>query len=183
MEDDDGVQNSFQEIWATCAGSQIKSSQKDKLALEFDRLNDRHINFAQTLLRNQFSQCYGLQNTLLQGRHEYDLSTNIVQILHVCGNHWVVISNLLCRDNEIKYYDNDIDQQTQDLLNNMFGEDVTVTVDTQVQKQKGDKDCGVFCIAIATSLLHNQTPGTFTQSLLQPHLIYCIESKSMTPFP
>jgi len=193
VEDNDEVENSFQEIWATCAGSQIKLFQEDsqiklfqedKLALEFDRLNDRHINFAQTLLRNQFSQCYGLQNTLLQGRHEYDVSTKIVQILHVRGNHWVVISNLLCHDNEIKYYDtiyNDIDQRTQDLLNKMFGEDVTVTVDTQVQKQKGDKDCGVFCIAIATSLLHNQTPGPFTQSLLRPHLIYCIENKSMIP--
>jgi len=126
VEDDDEVQNSFQEIWATCAGSQIKLFQEDKLALEFDRLNDRHINFAQTLLRNQFSQCYGLQNTLLQGRHEYDVSTKIVQILHARGYHWVVISNLLCHDNEIKYYDtiyNDIDQRIQDLLNNMFGED------------------------------------------------------------
>ena len=107
------------------------------------------------------------------------MSTYIVEILHVRGNHWVVISNLLCRDNEIKYYDtvyNDIDQRIQDLLNNMFGEDVTVTVDTQVQIQKGDKDCGVFCIAIATSLLYNQTPGPFTQSLLHPHLIYCIEN-------
>ena len=102
VEDDDEVQNSFQEIWATCAGSQIKLFQEDKLALEFDRLNDRHINFVQTLLRNQ----------------------------------------------------------------NMFGEDITVTVDTQVQKQKGDEDCGVFCIAIAISLLHNQAPGPFTQSLL-----------------
>jgi len=92
----------------------------------------------------------------------------------------------LCHDNEIKYYDtiyNDIDQWTQDLLNNMFGNDITVTVDTQVRKQKGDKDCGDFCIAIATSLLHNQTPGPFTQSLLHPHLIYCIENKSMILFP
>ena len=97
------------------------------------------------------------------------MSTKIVQILHVRGNHWVVVSNLLCRDNEIKYYDtiyNDIDQRTQDFLNNMFGEDITVTVDIQVQKQKGDEDCGVFCIAIAISLLHNQAPGPFTQSLL-----------------
>ena len=101
------------------------------------------------------------------------MSTYIVEILHVRGNHWVVICNILCRDNEIKYYDtvyNDIDQRIQDLLNNMFGEDVRVTVDTQVQIQKGDKDCGVFCIAIATSLLYNQTPGPFTQSLLHPHL-------------
>ena len=69
------------------------------------------------------------------------MSTNVVQILHVRGNHWVMISNLLCRDNEMKCHDtiyNDVDKQTQDLLNNMFDEDVTVTVDTQVQKQKGD---------------------------------------------
>ena len=95
--------------------------------------------------RDQFSQCYGIQNTLqVQGQHKYDASTKIVQILHVRGNHWVVISNLLYHDNEIKYYDtiyNDINKH----INNMFGEDITVIVDTQVQKQKGHKDCGVFC--------------------------------------
>ena len=35
VEDDDGVQNSFQYV--------LKLFQEDKLALEFDRLNDRHI--------------------------------------------------------------------------------------------------------------------------------------------
>ena len=160
--------------------------QEDKLTLEFDRLNDRHINFVQTLLRNQFPQCYRLQNTPLQGRHKYDVSAKLVQILHVCRNHWVVISSLLCHNNEIRYYDtiyNDIDQQTHNLLNTMFGEDIKVTMDTQVQKQKEDKDCGVFCIAVATSLLFNQPPGPFTQSLLCPHLIHCIENKSMITFP
>ena len=38
VNDDDGVQNSFLEIWATCAGSQIKLFHEDKLALEFERL-------------------------------------------------------------------------------------------------------------------------------------------------
>jgi len=186
VEDEHEDQISLQEIWATCAGSQIKLFQEDKCTLERDRLNDRHINFVQALLKNQFSLCNGLQNTLLQGRHTYDVNTKIVQILHVRDNHWIVISNLLCPDNEVRYYDtvySDIDQQTHDLLKNMLGDDVTVTVDSQVQKQKGDKDCGVFCIAIATSLLHNQSPGPFTQSLLRPHLIYCIENKSMIPFP
>jgi len=55
-------QNIFQEI-GQHADSQIKLFQE--VALECDRLNDRHINFAQTLLKNQFSQFYGLQNTLL----------------------------------------------------------------------------------------------------------------------
>ena len=113
-------------------------------------------------------------------------ATKMVQILHVCGNHWVVISNLLCPQNEIRIYDtfcSEIDQPTKALLIEMFNEGVQVTVDGQLQKQKGDRDCGAFCIAVTTSLLHNLVPGPFVQSLLRPHLIHCLENKLMMPFP
>ena len=59
----------------------------------------------------------------------------------------------------------------------MFDKDVTVTVDAQVQKQEGHKDCGNFCIAIATSLLYDLVPSPFIQSLLRFHLIHCFENK------
>lgn len=190
VEDTDQKQantHSFQEVWGTCTGTKIKLFQEDKVLLEGNgQLNDKHINFAQAMLRNQFPQCCGLQNTLLQGRHKYSTSSKMVQILHVHDNHWVVISNLHCVDNEVRYYDTiykDIDQPTHDFVNNMFDEDITITVDTQMQKQKGDRDCGVFCIAITTSLLHDQIPGPFTQSLLRPHLIHCIENQKMILFP
>ena len=101
------------------------------------------------MLRDQFPQCGGLQNTLVQGRHKYSTATKMVQILHVCGDHWVVISNLLCPENEIRFYDtvySDIDQPTKGLLTEMFNEGFQVTVDDQLQKQKGDKDCGVFVL-------------------------------------
>ena len=71
----------------------------------------------------------------------------------------------------------------QTLVTKMFTERVQVTMDGQLQKQKGDTDCGVFCIAVTTSLLHNLVPGPFVQSLLRPHLIYCLENKLMMPFP
>ena len=187
VEDTDKKQTcSFQEVWATCTGTKMKLFQ-DKVLIEGNsQLNDKHINFVQAMFRNQFAQCCGLQNTLLQHRHKYSVSTKMIQILHIHDNHWVVISNLHCLDNEIRYYDtiySDIDQQTHDFLNSMFDEDITVTVDTQMQKQEGDRDCGIFFIAVTNSLLHNQIPGPFTQSLLRPHLIHCIENKQMIPFP
>ena len=37
-------------------------------------------------------------------------------------------------------------------------------------------DCGLFSIAIATSLLHGLSPGLHKQSLLQPNLISCFEN-------
>jgi len=43
-------QINFPEIQTTCAGSQIKLYQKDKLALEFDRLNDIHTNLQKPCL-------------------------------------------------------------------------------------------------------------------------------------
>jgi len=71
VEDTDQKQantHSFQEVWGTCTGTKIKLFQEDKVLLEGNgQLNDKHINFAQAMLRNQFPQCCGLQNTLLQG--------------------------------------------------------------------------------------------------------------------
>ena len=109
----------------------------------------------------------------------------MVQMLHVCGDHWVIVSNLLCPENEIRLYNtvySDIDQPTKALLIEMFNEGVRVTVDGQLQKQKGDRDCGVFNIAVTTSLLHNLVSGPFVWSLLRPHFIHCLENKLMMPF-
>ena len=60
----------------------------------------------------------------------------------------------------------------------MFSKNITVTL-VPLQKQQGMMDCGVFSVAMATSLLCGLIPGFYTQSLLWPHLIECIESKSM----
>ena len=54
-----------------------------------------------------------------------------------------------------------------------------------VQKQKGQSDCGLFAIAFATSLAHLQDPAskTYDQAKMRTHLIHCFETQSMTPFP
>ena len=49
-------------------------------------------------------------------------------------------------------------------MRSMFKENVNVSIVPQVQKQEGDVDCGLFSIAIATSLLHGLSPGPYKQS-------------------
>ena len=127
------------EVWATCVGTNINLYHEDKVLIETNqRLSDKHINFAQAMLHGQFPQCDGLKNTLLQGRHKYSSGIKMVQILHVRGDHWVVISNLMSLGYEIRLYDtvySDIDQSTKALLIKMFDKEVYITVDGELQKQ------------------------------------------------
>jgi len=95
------------------------------------RLSDRHINFVQTILRDQFPWCDGLQNTLLQSHLRFSVASKIVQILDIRSNHWVVISNIDCHNNILSVYGtvyNDIDSSTLTLLKSMFEEDSNISV-------------------------------------------------------
>ena len=59
-----------------------------------DLLNDRHINYAQTLLHNQFPLTEGLHNTLLQRKKRQHRIKCGIQIIHDRGNRWVVASTI-----------------------------------------------------------------------------------------
>jgi hypothetical protein len=64
--------------------------------LSGDWLTDKHMNAVNKMLRNEFPMQNGLQDTLtLEECNTYaSCSVDFVQIAHVCGNHWVCISNL-----------------------------------------------------------------------------------------
>lgn len=82
-------------------------------------LNDCHINFVQVMLRTQFPKCIGLKNTLLQNQVRLTKANKIVQILHICKNQWVVISNVHCSRNDLRMYNtvyDDIDSSAMALL-------------------------------------------------------------------
>jgi len=53
-----------------------------------------------------------------------------------------------------------------------------------ILKQEGGNDCGMFCIAFATVLLHKQNPINvqFIQSTMRSHLIQRFEQQLLTPF-
>ena len=53
------------------------------------------------------------------------------------------------------------------------------------QKQAGATDCGLYAIAICTSLEFNQNLclQIFSQEDMRSHLIECLSKKNMQPFP
>ena len=70
-----------------------------------EKLSELHINFAQHLQKQQFSWLDGLQSTLLQskkhvGKHVKDQ----LQVIHSCGDHWVLASTVGSKDGEVYIY-------------------------------------------------------------------------------
>ena len=76
-----------------------------------------------------------------------------------------------------------IDDTTSKAIHSIFDGKMQINLVKDIQKQKGVTDCGIFAIAIATSLLHKIPIKTFNQLLLRPHLISCFENYKITPFP
>jgi hypothetical protein len=157
-----------------------------------EELNDKHINFAQTMLKNQFKKCFGLQSAFLlsSGKHTCISwpPSNALQIIHTTGNHWLVVSTIGCTS-EVQVFDSIysyIDKYTRELLLKLFGTDVNIQMQN-APKQQGIKDCGVFAIAICTLLAYGNFPIgshiTFNQSVMRDHLLMCYENLYLTPFP
>ena len=152
-------------------------------------LNDRHINFAQKLLLNQFPGTEGLQCTLLQNKILRKQIEAGVQIIHDRGNHWIVASTINSASNVVKVYDSiytNIDVRTKKVIVNLFKLSDEPKFDVvKMQKQVGSKDCGLFSIAVVTALLFdvNVTETTFSQQKMRQHLLSCFDAKFLTLFP
>ena len=174
-------------IWLSLKEARIALYSSDKEAiLSGERLNDIHILFAQTLLRQQFPGVQGLSCTLTQNRLRFDIDKErVAQVCHVRNDHWIVISNILSEAKKIDIFDSvysDIEENTAALVSGMFDQPVELKVYPSLEKQKGSMDCGVYCIAVCASLLH-RAPINFSQSLLRPKLISCFEKFHVSPFP
>ena len=86
----------------------IPLNEDDKtIVLSSGWLNDKHINFANQILKKQFPGLTGLVLTLIlsQSKPLSPISTALryVQIIHTNGNHWVVASTR--RSPKVRVYD------------------------------------------------------------------------------
>ena len=54
-----------------------------------------------------------------------------------------------------------------------------------VQRQQNGYNCGLFAVAFAAEILGSKSPidAVFNVPQLRDHLIYCLESGTLTPFP
>ena len=179
--------NGDTEIWVQCDRTWLNLN--DKIILQRgDELSDKHILFAQKLIKEQYPLVGGLFSTLVQEKC-YNLNHDSVQILHCLGrHHWIAASNVGCTENSVNVYDSlfsDVDATTCTLIKNMFGGDECKISMKKVQKQVGIKDCGVFAIAFITSIVCGEDPCNvfYKQEDMRKHLFDCFEQLVITPFP
>ena len=149
-------------------------------------LTDRHIQYAQQLVKIQFSTVGGLCSTLLQNKSHDCLPHNSVQVVFCYGIcRWSVVSKGV-----VNVYDSlfkVLDDETLDVINNYFGTESKKRQKVKcnmvdVQIQEGPKDCG---LAFLTSLVYNEDPSqtVYRQDQMRCHLCDCFTKGRLVPFP
>ena len=161
-------------------------------------LSDEHIDHAQAMLAKQFPGIGGLQAVCVfapEGCQRVGTpEQSFVQVLNVGGNHWIIISNVGCPKDSVVIYDslyNTINASCkQKVLRQIaymlmpVSEHMTLLWE-DIQKQEGTSDCGLFALAVATSLCCDGLPQDcdWQQEVMRGHLVKCIEAGVISSFP
>ena len=183
--------------WKQCGCYNLTELHKSQLS-GGHLLDDIHINAAQAMLKQQLPEIGGFCNTLMQHSHTDGMSFSScqlqsLQIVFVAMGkvgHWIGLSMLSCKENEIKVYDtlqNFPSLETQIIIcRYMKSKATSVTIKlANLATQKGSSDCGLYAIAILTTLAFGNDPTkiVYHQDEMRPHLKQCFESGTITEFP
>jgi Ulp1 family protease len=159
---------SISEIWIQCSGIILSQSDRNDLC-DGEWLNDNHVNFAQSILKRQFPHIDGWWNTLLLNKEQKKINCGI-QRIYTRRSNWIVSSTLGCNGRNIQIYDSlytSEPETTQTTILNLLETNGTPNlVMSEVTKQEGLSDCGVFAIATATALAFGRRPVHFKPSTM-----------------
>ena len=173
----------------TCNGSNVPVRVECDLKLIEGNgwLTDVEMKVASDLLRTKNSKIGGLQDPILGQANQWQHpSGEFIQFLHVNGSHWLTISNIGEPKGVVNIYDSLLMKPSAETLNKIaqFVKSGTLTVKVKsVQRQVNSYDCGIFAIAFGTSLLHDEDPSKLIYKGIRPHLLRCIQTGNLTPFP
>ena len=174
--------------WVKTGHISLLTSHKTKI-LDGKELDDAIMNFAQRLLKKQFPDVNGLQNTLLQAKKKQVDAGGLqrLQVIHSRGNHWIIASTVHDEGpNKVMIYDSlydNIDATTRSIISDLFGSAAMPEI-VEVHKQQGLKDCGLFAVAFATAICFKQELAVpFNQEIMREHLVQCFEQGVCLPFP
>lgn len=94
-DDDDTHLDATPQNWLSFERCFLTSDDR-QIILGGEMLNDKHISFAQALLKNQFSRIGGLASTLQlsHGKISHTGIANIIEIVHTRGDHWIVATSV-----------------------------------------------------------------------------------------
>ena len=151
-------------VWLSLKEAHMTLYSSDKEAiLRGERLNDIHILFAQTFLRQQFPGVQGLNCTLTQNRLRFDINKEIVQVCHVRNDHWIVILNILSEAKKTDIFDSvysDIEENIEVLVSGMFDQPVELKVYPSLEKQKSRKEVWIvgFIALLYVRLFYTKHP-------------------------
>jgi len=156
-------------------------------------LNDIHVGAVQMLVKMQFPEIGGLKNTLLQNSKNLQpfQGPKNLQIVHMGDiNHWIVISTMGCKKDEIEIYDS---LQTTLTLKSetviaryLHSKNSHIVMKfVNIAMQCGSTECGLYAITIMTALAFGQDPAllVFDQISLRTHLGECFQTGYIQLFP
>ncbi len=118
-----------------------------------------------------------------------------LQLLHNGANHWVLVvasgQQLFLYDSGGAAVTDDLAAQMGQIFPAMVQGDGSLPLQrVAVPQQTNGRDCGVYAIAYAFSLLGEANASILTEAgaqfdvrQMRPHLCYCFESLTTIPFP
>ena len=122
VSDNSVCENTDDAFWVKVGKCTLLMSDKECLLTPGSSLTDKHINFAQTLLRSQYPSVSGLTSTLLQYK---SLPTKLamgLQMIHCRSSHWVTAYKE-DSSSEVKVYNSlfdSVDDITETVIMNVF---------------------------------------------------------------
>jgi len=185
----DEVSDESQQVWV-----------RDPLLFERDRqvlqtlwLDDRVINAVQQLLRRRYPHAHGLHDTVTLSACADTVSADlpVIQCVHdVTNSHWLTISTVGCPADNVNVYCSMQQWPSERCFKAImsylkFTGNTVVARLANVSKRDGGSDCGLYAIAYAEMLLRGLDPVNmvFNQEFLRTHMISCLESGFVDPFP
>ena len=111
--------------WVKTSRTTLLNSHKTAI-LDGNLLDDTIINFAQKLLKKQFPNINGLQNTLLQAKKQINgEKSQRMQVIHCRSNHWILASTVHDDNSDrVMIYDSlydNVDPGTLTVIRHLFG--------------------------------------------------------------
>ena len=157
-------------------------------------LSDEHMNAGQALLKEKFGhRIAGFQHTAVSAAPnciDHYGGGDFIQVLHVGGSHWVLVSNIECAEGQVCVYDSlnrKISSEVAAAICRMVGgmaDNIKVNM-PESQYQDFSNDCGLFTLAYAYTLCEGFSPRFvgYDQGQMREHLFNCLRNREMTRFP
>ena len=134
-----------------------------------------------------------IRGNLFDSSHYCIIKPNSLFVLHLCKNHWALLSNVNCESYSWNLYDSLNNVSYVYALQTLFScmseidKDVSYYIINHIvlPKQKGTSDCGLFSLAYSHSLCQGIDPSNvlYDQSQMRAHYNKCAIDGKFEPFP